>query len=201
MVVEGSGADPEELGDRGDRVVGVGEHVAGGPDDLGCGDGGPALLLAVPGIETRAAQVVLAEIGPDASRFPTAADLASWAGVCPGNHQSGTRRGSGTTRHGDPWLKAALGQAAVSASRTKDTYLAARYRRLVARRGKERALVALEHSILIAVWHMFTRDAEYTDFGGHYFIERTGRARQTRHLVSQLNQLGYHVTLQAEGAV
>ncbi len=158
------------------------------------------LLVTIPGIESRAAQVILAEIGADITRFPSAADLASWAGVCPGNHQSGGRTGSGTTRHGDPWLKATLGQAAVSASRTKDTYLAARYRRIVARRGKKRALVALEHSILTAVWHMFTHDAEYADLGGQYFVERTGRARQTRRLVSQLNQLGYQVTLQAEGA-
>ena len=132
--------------------------------------------MTIPGVEARAAQVILAEIGDDIGRFPSAADLASWAGVCPGNHQSGGRTGSGKTRHGDPWLKAALGQAAVSASRTKDTYLAARYRRIVARRGKKRALVALEHSILIAVWHMFTRDTGYADLGGQYFIERTGRA-------------------------
>ncbi len=158
------------------------------------------LLVTIPGVDARAAQVILAEIGADVTRFPSAADLASWAGVCPGNHQSGGRTGSGTTRHGDPWLKAALGQAAVSASRTKDTYLAARYRRLAARRGKKRALVALEHSILIAVWHMFTHDTGYTDLGGQYFVERTGRARQTRRLVSQLNQLGYQVTLQAEEA-
>jgi len=158
------------------------------------------MLVTIPGVEVRAAQVILAEIGDDIARFPSAADLASWAGVCPGNHQSGGRTGSGTTRHGDPWLKAALGQAAVSASRTKDTYLAARYRRIVARRGKKRALVAVEHSILTAVWHMFTHDTAYADLGGQYFIERTGRARQTRRLVSQLNQLGYQVTLQTEGA-
>ncbi|MFG2704817.1 IS110 family transposase [Streptomyces sp. NPDC048386] len=158
------------------------------------------LLVTIPGVSTRAAEVILAEIGDDIARFPSAADLASWAGVCPGNNESGGRHGPGTTRHGDPWLKAALGQAAVSASRTKDTYLAARFRRIVARRGKKRALVALEHSILISVWHMFTRDAGYADLGGHYFIERTGRARQTRRLVSQLNQLGYQVTLHTEGA-
>jgi transposase len=158
------------------------------------------LLVTVPGVNTRAAEVILAEIGDDIARFPTAADLASWAGVCPGNNESGGRRGPGKTRHGDPWLKAALGQAAISASRTKDTYLAARYRRLIARRGKKRALVALEHSILISVWHMFTHDTAYADLGGQYFLERTGRARQTRRLVSQLNQLGYQVTLQAEGA-
>jgi transposase len=154
------------------------------------------LLLTVPGVNTRAAEVILAEIGADIARFPTAGDLASWAGVCPGNHEWAGKQPTGKTRHGDPWLKAALGQAAVSASRTKDTYLAARYRRIASRRGKKRALVALEHSILIAVWHMFTHDIEYADLGGGYFLERTGRTRQTRRLVSQLNQLGYQVTLQ-----
>ncbi|MFE7122273.1 IS110 family transposase [Streptomyces sp. NPDC057654] len=158
------------------------------------------LLVTIPGVNTRAAEVILAEIGDDIARFPSAADLASWAGVCPGNNESGGKKGPSRTRHGDPWLKAALGQAAVSASRTRDTYLAARYRRIVARRGKKRALVALQHSILVSVWHMFTRDAEYADLGGQYFLERTGRARQTRRLVSQLNQLGYQVTLQTEGA-
>ncbi|MEU5894365.1 IS110 family transposase [Streptomyces sp. NPDC047461] len=158
------------------------------------------LLVTIPGVNTRTAEVILAEIGDDIAHFPSAADLASWAGVCPGNNESGGRHGPGRTRHGDPWLKATLGQAAVSASRTKDTYLAARYRRIVARRGKKRALVALQHSILIAVWHMFTRDAAYADLGGQYFIQRTGRARQTRRLISQLNQLGYHVTLQSTGA-
>ncbi|MGW2524549.1 IS110 family transposase, partial [Streptomyces sp. NPDC001617] len=128
------------------------------------------LLVTIPGVSTRAAEVILAEIGDDIARFPTAADLASWAGVCPGNNESGGRRGPGKTRHGDPWLKAALGQASISASRTKDTYLAARYRRLIARRGKKRALVALEHSILVSVWHMFTRDTAYADLGGQYFL-------------------------------
>lgn len=137
---------------------------------------------------------------PTSPAFPSAGDLASWAGVCPGSHQSGGRSGSGKTRHGDPWLKAALGQAAESAARTKDTYLPARYRRIVARRGKKRALVALEHSILIAVWHRFTHHTAYADLTGLYLLERTGRARRTRRLVSQLNQLGYQVTLQTEGA-
>jgi transposase len=154
------------------------------------------LLLTIPGVSTRAGEVILAEIGADIARFPTAGDLASWAGVCPGNHESAGKQPTGKTRHGDPWLKAALGQAAVSAARTKDTYLAARYRRLATRRGKKRALVALEHSILIGIWHMFTNDVPYADLGGDYFLHRTGRARQTRRLVSQLNQLGYQVVLQ-----
>lgn len=157
------------------------------------------LLITIPGVERRAAEVILAEIGADPNRFPTAADLASWAGVCPGNNQSGTRTGPTGTRHGDPWLKAALGQAAVSASRTKNTYLAARYKRLIARRGKKRALVALEHTILVSVWHMFTRDQPYAELGGQYFLERTGHTRQTRRLIGQLTQLGYHVTLQPIG--
>ncbi|MFE4395977.1 MULTISPECIES: IS110 family transposase [Streptomycetaceae] len=155
------------------------------------------LLITIPGMSTRAAEVVLAEIGADIARFPSAADLASWAGVCPGNHESAGRSSSGKTRHGDPWLKGVLGQVASAASRSKDTYLAARFKRIASRRGKKRALVALEHSVLVAVWHMFTSDAEYHDPGGDYFLERTGKTRQTRRLVSQLNQLGYQVTLQS----
>ena len=153
------------------------------------------LLRTIPGVECRLAEVILAEIGADMSCFATAADLASWAGVCPGNNESGGKRKSGRTRYGDPWLKGALGAAAISASRTKDTYLAARYRRILARRGKKRALVAVEHSILIAIWHILTTGVAYRDLGGNYFLERAGRARVTRRLVSQLNQLGYQVTL------
>ncbi|MFE0063479.1 hypothetical protein [Streptomyces sp. NPDC059003] len=92
------------------------------------------------------------------------------------------------------------GQAAMAASRTKNTYLAARYRRLVARRGKRRALVAIEHTILIAVWHMLTNYVEYADPGGEYLLQRTGKARATRRLVGQLNQLGYQVSLQPVAA-
>ncbi|MFI8875170.1 IS110 family RNA-guided transposase [Streptomyces sp. NPDC055243] len=154
------------------------------------------LLVTIPGVSTRLAEVVLAEIGPDMSRFPSVDHLVSWAGVCPGNHESAGRQPTGRTRHGDPWLKAALGQGAMAAARTKNTYLAARYRRLVARRGKRRAVVALEHSILIAVWYMLTDDVPHADLGGDYFLERTGKTRATRRLVSQLNQLGYQVTLQ-----
>jgi transposase len=154
------------------------------------------LLATVPGVSTHTAQVILAEIGADISRFPSAGHLASWAGVCPGNHESAGKHTSGRTRHGDPWLKGVLGQAAMSASRAKGTYLSARYRRLAGRRGRKRALVALQHSILIAIWHMFTRDTEYLDLGGDYFIERTGKTRATRRLISQLNHLGYQVTLQ-----
>ncbi|WHM40915.1 IS110 family transposase [Streptomyces sp. BPTC-684] len=154
------------------------------------------LMVTIPGVSTRLAEVILAEIGADMSRFSSAEHLTSWAGVCPGNHESAGRQPTGRTRHGDPWLKAALGQGAMAAARTKNTYLASRYRRLVARRGKRRAVVALEHSILIAIWHMLTHDVPHADLGGDYFLERTGKTRATRRLVGQLNQLGYQVSLQ-----
>jgi transposase len=157
------------------------------------------LIATIPGVSGRAAEVILAEIGADPTRFPTAGDLASWAGVCPGNNQSGATNKPGHTRHGDPWLKAVLGQIAIAAARTKGTYLAARYRRVAARRGKKRALVAVGHSVLIAVWIMLTWNIAYHDLGADHFIERLGphgKARQTRRLVDQLGQLGYQVTLQ-----
>jgi transposase len=155
-----------------------------------------AQLATIPGVSTHTAEVILAEIGPDMSRFPTTAHLASWAGVCPGNHESAGKRSSGRTRDGDPWLKAVLGQAAICAARSKHTYLAARYRRLAGRRGTRRALVALQHSFLIAIWHMFTRDSAYADLGNNYFLEHTGHTRATRRLIGQLNRLGYQVRLQ-----
>ncbi|WP_413804555.1 IS110 family transposase [Streptomyces sp. OE57] len=159
------------------------------------------LLTTIPGVNAKSAEVILAEIGVDMSRFPSAAHLASWAGMCPGNHESAGKHTSGKSRPGDPWLKGALGLAATAAARSKDTYLAARYKRIVVRRGKKRALVAVGHTILTSVWHMLTHDAEYADLGGDYFIQRTGRARQTRRLVSQLNMLGYQVSLQSTEAV
>jgi transposase len=153
------------------------------------------LLATIPGVSEHTAQTILAEIGADIARFPTAGHLASWAGVCPGNNESAGKHASGTTRPGDPWLKGVLGQAAISAARGKNTYLGARYRRLMARRGRKRALVALQHSILIATWHMFTNDLTYRDLGENYFLERAGKARATRRLIGQLNHLGYQVNL------
>ncbi|MBT2445179.1 IS110 family transposase [Streptomyces sp. ISL-36] len=159
------------------------------------------LLTTIPGVSTKSAEVILAEIGMDMARFPSAAHLASWAGMCPGNHESAGKHTSGKSRPGDPWLKGALGLAAAAAARSKDTYLASRYKRIAIRRGKKRALVAVGHTILTSVWHMLTNDAEYADLGGDYFLQRTGRTRQTRRLVSQLNMLGFQVTLQSTEAV
>jgi len=152
-------------------------------------------LDTVPGVNQRVAEVIIAETGGDMSRFPTAAQLASWAGVCPGNHASGGKRKSGKTRKGDRWLTASLGVAALAALRSKDTYLAARYRRLVRRLGnKQKALVALQHSILTSVWHMLSGNIDYHDLGGDYYLRRDPQ-RERRRAITALNKLGYVVTL------
>ncbi|MGB8504130.1 transposase, partial [Mycobacterium sp.] len=117
----------------------------------------------------------------------------SWAGVCPGHHESAGKRKSGKTRHGDRWLCGALGTAAMAAARTRDTtYLGARYRRLAPRMGKKKAIVAVEHSILTAAWHMLTDDVDYHDLGGDYFA-RLDPERAMRRIVRQANALGYTV--------
>jgi transposase len=151
------------------------------------------LLATIPGVGQATAEVIIAETGADMSRFRTAANLTSWAGVCPGHHESAGKRKSGKTRHGNRWLAGALGTAAMAAARTKDkTYLGARYRRLTPRLGKKKALVALEHSILTAVWHMLTDDVDYHDLGGDYFTQRDPAAAMRR-ITRQANALGYTV--------
>jgi transposase len=141
------------------------------------------------------AEVIIAETGGDMSRFATPGHLASWRGVCPGNHQSGPWRRSGKTREGNRWLQAALGMAAMTAINTKDTYLAAQYQRLVRRLGnRSKALVALEHSILVAVWHILAGNTNYQDLGGDYFV-RLDPDRARRRAIGELNRLGYTVTL------
>jgi transposase len=152
-------------------------------------------LDTIPGVNQRAAQTIIAEVGVDMSRFPTAAHLASWAGVCPGNNESAGKHHSGRTRKGDSWLRAALGEAAAAGVGTKDSYLQAQYRRLAGRRGKKRALVAVGHTILVATWHMISKEVDYQDLGPTHFLTRIDPVRQTRRLVNQLNQLGYQVQL------
>jgi transposase len=154
-----------------------------------------ARLDTIPGVNARIAQIIIAEIGADMSRFPTAAQLASWAGMCPGNNESAGKHHSGKTRKGDPWLRGALGEAASAAARTKGTYPAARFRRLAGRRGAKRALVAVGHNLLVAVWHMLSTDADYTDLSPDHFLTHADRSRQTRRLVTQLQHLGYQVRL------
>jgi transposase len=153
-----------------------------------------ARLDTIPGIGRYVAEALLAEIGSDMSRFPSAGHLASWAGMCPGNQASAGKRQSGKTRKGSPWLRALLIQAAHAAGRTRQTYLAAQYHRLAARRGKKRAAVAVGHTILVIVYYLLTRETEYEDLGPQYFDERD-RAAVERRLVRRLEQLGYNVAL------
>ena len=154
-----------------------------------------ALLDTIPGVGQRAAEILIAEIGTDMSRFPSAKHLASWAGMCPGNHESGGKRLSGKTRKGNRWLRQVLVEIAHVASKTKNTYLAAQYKRIAARRGKKRALIAVGHTILTIVYMMLTRKQPYQDLGAAYFDQRE-QERVERRLVHRLERLGYEVSLQ-----
>jgi transposase len=158
------------------------------------------LLDSVPGISQRAAEIVVAELGVDLHRFPSAKHLASWAGMCPGNKESGGKRLSGKTRKGNVWLRQVLIEIAHVASKTKETYLAAQYRRIAARRGKKRALIALGHTILVIIYHILTERKPYHELGGTYFDQRE-RAQVERRLVRRLERLGYSVSLQPADSI
>jgi transposase len=157
------------------------------------------LLCTIPGIQHHGAECVLAEIGTDMSRFASARRLASWAGQCPGNHESAGKRRSGKSRDGSKWLDIALEEAALAAIRVNDGYLAAQYRRLKPRRGHKTALGAVKHTIICAIWHMLTTGETYHDLGGAYHTRRDPE-RQTQRLITQLERLGHHVTLQHAAA-
>ena len=152
------------------------------------------LIVSAPGIGIAVADVIIAETGADMTRFPTAGHLASWAGTCPGSNESAGRIKSTHTRPGNPYLKGALGVAAMSAARSKDTYLAAKYRRIASRRGPVKAIVALEHALLIAIWHMITNGAFYIEPGGDYFT-RLHPDKTKQRALDQLRKMGYAVTL------
>lgn len=155
-----------------------------------------ALLKTIPGVDQRTAEGLVAEVGVDMTRFGAPGRLASWAGMCPGNHESAGKRGAGTTRKGSKWLRAYLRQSAKAASRAKGTYLAAQYARLRGRRGPAKATVAVGHSMLVAVYYMLTREQPYHDLGADYFAGRHSRDHHARRLLRQLQRLGYRVTLQ-----
>jgi len=152
-------------------------------------------LCSIPGMSERSAYGVLAEIGIRMQQFPTAGHLASWAGVCPGNNESAGKRLSGKTRKGDPWLRRILIQVAHAASRQKNCYLAAQYRRIAARRGAKRAAMAVAHSILVIIYHLLSERTSYQERGDAFFEERDREATERR-LVNQLTRLGYQVELQ-----
>jgi transposase len=152
-------------------------------------------LDEIPGVGVRAAQIILAEVGLDMAQFPTAAHLVSWAKLSPRTIQSGPRTHSGRTGRGNPYLKGALGEAAAAAART-DTFLGERYRRLVRRRGHQRALVAVARSILVVVWHLLAdQDIRFVDLGSDFYERRLNKERRARDLVRQLQALGHTVTL------
>ena len=152
------------------------------------------LMVTIPGISVGVADVIIAETGADMSRFPSAGHLASWAGTCPGSNESAGRIKSTKTRPGNPYLKGALGIAAMSAASSKDTYLAAKYLRIASRRGPIKAIVAVEHAMLIAIWNMLTNGVLYDDLGGDFYTRRNPNKTKQRAL-DQLKQMGYDVTL------
>ena len=152
-------------------------------------------LTTIPGVGERAAEAVIAEIGADMGRFPTAGHLASWAGLCPGTNITGGKRRSGATRTGDRWLGEILNQCAWSAARSRNTYLSAQFRRLAHRIGKKKAAVAVSHSILVACWHILSTNTDYQDLGGDYFARRSNPDRRRDHHIAQLQELGYSVVL------
>jgi transposase len=156
-----------------------------------------ARLDEIPGVGVTAAHAIIAEIGLDMTRFPTAAHLASWAKFAPGVKESaGKNKGNGSTGHGNRYLARVLGEAAVGASRT-NTFLGERYRRLARRRGKKKAVVAVGRSILTIVWHLLSDDqATFSDLGPEHYDTRAGTQRALRNHIRGLNALGYQVTLQ-----
>jgi transposase len=153
------------------------------------------LLISIPGISRITAEVFIAETGADMTVFPTAGHLASWCGLSPGSNESAGRVKSTKTRPGNSYLKGALGVAALSVIRRKETYFWAKYRRIAARRGPMRALVAVEHAMVIAAWHMLTNGEFYREPGPDYFTRRVPAKAQAR-AIAQLESLGYKVTLE-----
>ena len=153
------------------------------------------LCLTIPGIGPLSAHAIVAETGADMSRFPTARHLAAWAGVAPANNESAGKHRPAGTRHGAPWLRRHLIEAAKAASRTKDTYLASQYRQIAARRGPNKAAVAVANSLCVIIWNMLSTGAAYEDLGGDYFQRRRSPDVETRRLVRRLEALGHLVEL------
>ena len=152
------------------------------------------LAQSIVGIQATAAAAIIAEIGEDMSRFPTDKHLASWAGVSPGNKQSGGKRLSGKTTSGNPYLRGMLGEVAWAIAHTKDNYLSAFYHRIARRRGKQKAIMALSHKVLVILYHVLREKKPYTDLGADYF-DKLDTTRIQRHHIHRLEQLGYTVTL------
>jgi len=154
-----------------------------------------AILDSITGVGPRAAEVILAEIGPDMTRCPTAGHLASWAGRCPGQRESAGRRGSAKPRKGSPWLADVLTQCAWAAVKTKDTYLSAYYRQVMRRQGKPKAVMAVTHKILVIAWHLLSNGALYDDPGAAA-VRRSSDEQQRRRAIRRFEALGLKVTVE-----
>lgn len=153
------------------------------------------LCQTIPGVGPLTAEAIVAETGADMSRFPTARHLAAWAGVAPASHESAGKHRPAGTRHGAPWLRRHLIEAARAAARTRDTYLAAQYRQIAARRGPNKATLAVANSICVAIWHMLSDGSAYEDLGADYLQRRRDPQIETRRLVKRLEALGHRVEL------
>jgi transposase len=156
-------------------------------------------LLSIPGVGKRTAEVIVAEVGVDMGRFPTAKQLASWVGLCPGHHESAGKRRSGKARKGNPALRAAMCEAAWAIAHGKDNYLAAQYRRFKRRfgtKGETKAIFAVAHTMIVIVWHVLAGETTYDELGADFFTRRIDTEARQRHLVRQLEALGHKVTLQ-----
>ena len=151
----------------------------------------------MPGIGKRTSEIILAEIGQDMSRFPTAGHIASWAGLCPGNNESAGKRRSGKTRKGNKILKSTLVECAQSAVQHKNSFFYAQYQRISMRRGKKRALLAVAHSMLIAIYHMLKEDIEYNELGADFY-NKFNREKKANSYLKKLKELGYNVQLTAQ---
>ena len=156
-------------------------------------------LTTIPGVDKRAAEAIIGEIGVDMSRFPTAAHLASWAGMCPGQHESAGKSRHGTARKGDSWLGRILATSAMSAAQSKDTYLAAQYRRIASHRGKRRARKAVGHTILVGAWHILADGVTWNELGADYFDRRRSPHVQGRRKLADLRALGWTITVDSDG--
>jgi transposase len=158
------------------------------------------LLDTIPGINRRTAQVLISEIGVDMTRFPSEAQLASWAGLCPGNNESAGKHFSGKVRKGSRWLRQALVESAQVAARTKATYFSAQYSRIKGRHGHKKAIIAVAHSLLVVAYYVLLRNQPYVELGADYFLTRQRKESYRARLVEQLERMGYDVDLTPKAA-